>query len=532
LSEYTGGIYAAEKLLTTGWYTIDVQSGLDTYINNGTNHLTNADTEYQQTTSNFYALTISGAPAAESEAKAFIHLTTTGNGISGSTFQFTALNGHGVQENCTSSRTSLPTSNPALTVKDFDNMVYAIGYWSQYTPTGESNVYVGKTTGSANTFKFSHVPDETLEKYDIWTVSVLNNTNGSTIKQDTQVTLTGVENAGLSTVYSGGYFFLPAGTELTNDNIIVTASNAETATISPVISINKYSHNIYVDYTATALATGWYTIDLSAGNDNVTSSQSSDFTTRINNDAHHVINLDTDARQSATNYYALVVGQVPAEAPAKAFVKVTRTGTGAAAYAVTSANGHGLNAYMLSERSQIASSLANFTSTVDSLYNIQYWSTYDLNNTGTIIIGRSSSNTNYFVVKPADTSAYDVYTVQLKNQVNADEVGNDPQVTLTSADNKGLTKVYDGGVFFVTKGANITADQITAAESNGVTNPRISIANNVITVDYEAEQSSIEQISTADTTKFEGIYDLTGRKLDKIGRPGIYIVNGKKTLVK
>ena len=30
----------------------------------------------------------------------------------------------------------------------------------------------------------------------------------------------------------------------------------------------------------------------------------------------------------------------------------------------------------------------------------------------------------------------------------------------------------------------------------------------------------------------EGIYDLTGRKIDDITNPGIYIINGKKVLVK
>ena len=33
-------------------------------------------------------------------------------------------------------------------------------------------------------------------------------------------------------------------------------------------------------------------------------------------------------------------------------------------------------------------------------------------------------------------------------------------------------------------------------------------------------------------SKVKGIYDLTGRKLESISTPGIYIVDGKKTLVK
>jgi hypothetical protein len=30
----------------------------------------------------------------------------------------------------------------------------------------------------------------------------------------------------------------------------------------------------------------------------------------------------------------------------------------------------------------------------------------------------------------------------------------------------------------------------------------------------------------------KGVYDLTGRKLEQITAPGVYIVNGKKVLVK
>ena len=32
--------------------------------------------------------------------------------------------------------------------------------------------------------------------------------------------------------------------------------------------------------------------------------------------------------------------------------------------------------------------------------------------------------------------------------------------------------------------------------------------------------------------KVEGIYDLSGRKLEQVTQPGIYIINGKKTFIK
>ena len=44
-------------------------------------------------------------------------------------------------------------------------------------------------------------------------------------------------------------------------------------------------------------------------------------------------------------------------------------------------------------------------------------------------------------------------------------------------------------------------------------------------------QTAIEDIEEV-TIPVKGIYDLTGRKLDEITKPGIYVIDGKKTLVK
>ena len=49
----------------------------------------------------------------------------------------------------------------------------------------------------------------------------------------------------------------------------------------------------------------------------------------------------------------------------------------------------------------------------------------------------------------------------------------------------------------------------------------------------EGSLTNIVEIETeANTTVIKGIFDLTGRKIDEITEPGIYIINGKKTLVK
>ena len=58
-------------------------------------------------------------------------------------------------------------------------------------------------------------------------------------------------------------------------------------------------------------------------------------------------------------------------------------------------------------------------------------------------------------------------------------------------------------------------------------------SNKTVTVTYEIEeQDGIDELHSNQTPGVEGIYDLSGRRLNKISRPGIYIVNGVKTLVK
>lgn len=52
-----------------------------------------------------------------------------------------------------------------------------------------------------------------------------------------------------------------------------------------------------------------------------------------------------------------------------------------------------------------------------------------------------------------------------------------------------------------------------------------------IVVTYSADSTGVEGIS-ADRPAVKGIYDLMGRKLEKITAPGVYIIDGKKVMVK
>ena len=58
--------------------------------------------------------------------------------------------------------------------------------------------------------------------------------------------------------------------------------------------------------------------------------------------------------------------------------------------------------------------------------------------------------------------------------------------------------------------------------------------NKLITVTYAIEKgdSGINEISADQTPGVKGIFDLSGKRLSKVSRPGIYIINGKKTVYK
>jgi hypothetical protein len=45
-------------------------------------------------------------------------------------------------------------------------------------------------------------------------------------------------------------------------------------------------------------------------------------------------------------------------------------------------------------------------------------------------------------------------------------------------------------------------------------------------------ETEIDEVEEEVNPVFEGIYDLQGRKLDEVTKTGIYIVNGKKVIIK
>ena len=74
---------------------------------------------------------------------------------------------------------------------------------------------------------------------------------------------------------------------------------------------------------------------------------------------------------------------------------------------------------------------------------------------------------------------------------------------------------------------NSTTFTVTGAEPSYA----IRTVNFVVTVGTEGNETGIDEVK-GENEEAKGIYDLTGRRIEAITHPGIYIINGKKVFVK
>ena len=114
---------------------------------------------------------------------------------------------------------------------------------------------------------------------------------------------------------------------------------------------------------------------------------------------------------------------------------------------------------------------------------------------------------------------YDVYTVTLAD-IDA--------ITCLIPGYTGSNMIYNGGFIVLTAGGEITADEIAAASGEEIT---VSIDKNAKSIAVAAGATGIDRMTEQRTESTE-IHDLTGRRVETITAPGVYIVNGKKRVVK
>ena len=112
---------------------------------------------------------------------------------------------------------------------------------------------------------------------------------------------------------------------------------------------------------------------------------------------------------------------------------------------------------------------------------------------------------------------YDIYTVSLVD-VEA--------ITYITPGYTGSSRIYDGGFIAIAIGEEILPGDIASTNEEQIT----------VTVDKEGKEIAVAAGATGIEktielrAKSKDIYDLTGRRVETITAPGIYIVNGKKHL--
>ena len=129
-------------------------------------------------------------------------------------------------------------------------------------------------------------------------------------------------------------------------------------------------------------------------------------------------------------------------------------------------------------------------------------------------------------------------TIRMSDYGGFEKVGALPQSFPSS--NTQITTVpgdimlYQGNQMVIFYGSNSWSyTRLGKIDGATASNLRQFLGNGNITLTLSLESSSGIENVTADTNKEEIIYDLNGRRITKKPRaPGIYIINGKKKIVK
>lgn len=97
-------------------------------------------------------------------------------------------------------------------------------------------------------------------------------------------------------------------------------------------------------------------------------------------------------------------------------------------------------------------------------------------------------------------------------------------ITFLKSGYTGNSKIYDGGFIAINAGEKIAAEEIIASCGK-----EIAVTINNSTKSISVTSSTVSGIDyIRDNTQHKVIYDITGREVQEITSPGVYIVNGKK----
>lgn len=124
-----------------------------------------------------------------------------------------------------------------VTLQDESNKAFSVGtYWDDYFRNPD---FMGGSSSSTTArFQFSKVTEETLNKYDIYSVTISGGSNNPT------VTTNSSDNKGNATVYNGGSYFFVKGATPTAADFTASAVTG----FDSKISVDTEAKTIHVNY--------------------------------------------------------------------------------------------------------------------------------------------------------------------------------------------------------------------------------------------------------------------------------------------
>ncbi len=123
-----------------------------------------------------------------------------------------------------------------IKVVSAEDKTFTVGdFWDDYN----TGVMGGFGNSSTATFQFSRVSEETLSKYDVYTVEINGDITTGSVTSNIEA------NKGTKTVYPGGSFFFTTGTKLEVSNFTAP----DVANCDKVISIDATNKKVSVTYT-------------------------------------------------------------------------------------------------------------------------------------------------------------------------------------------------------------------------------------------------------------------------------------------
>lgn len=182
------------------------------------------------------------------------------------------------------------------------------------------------------------------------------------------------------------------------------------------------------------------------------------------------------------------------------------------------------------------------SASVPGAFDCKYWLPFDLvdlNTNATVpnIVGRSSAVVapHFFqLISDSEMSKYDIWTLNFLGDTKGSRHQDDAMATLNSDKHHGLRTVYHGGTYFLEKGTDVHASDITVTHPTGVTventKPKITVDPSAKTITIDYNQSSDIAELTEPAKESRTIFDLWGRRV-ATPRHGLYVVNGRKVRI-